>query len=494
MNNPSAQPSGLIYESDFLRIRDILTVLFKHQRVIIAIFLLFTILSLLVPMKMTPIYQAEASLMVKIGREHIYNSEVGDQSQKVAFDLQALIAPEIEILTTRDLRLRVLEVLGVGTIYPDILENEFLTNSPLETAQGRFQNNLTVTQSGKSNVINLTFEHHDPEVAARALNLLSELWKEKHLAIFSNPQASFLKEQVEVFRKKLEQSETTLQEFKQEHEISSISDQRKLLLDQRQNFDSRLKFNEDEIQGSGSKIHSLRRQLKDIPEYIPMWTEKEQKDQIVDATRQELLDLRRKEHHLLGKYEEHSRMVTDIREEIARIQAYINEQEAQIKDDQVTTIRNPVYQDLQLELLNTESELTSLKTKGGVIQRQIEEIARQIARLNRLEKQFDGLQREVDKDRENVKMYVGKLEMANVSRQMDDRQIANVSVIQAASIPIAPIKPRKLLIFALGMGLGMLSGMAWAFVSELLKTSYIRPEQAALEQGIPVLTSISYKS
>jgi tyrosine-protein kinase Etk/Wzc len=111
-----------------------------------------------------------------------------------------------------------------------------------------------------------------------------------------------------------------------------------------------------------------------------------------------------------------------------------------------------------------------------------------------LEKQFDGLQREVDKDRENVKMYVEKLEMANVSRQMDDKQNANVSVIQAASTPIAPIKPRKLLIFALGMAAGMLIGMAWAFVSELLKTSYIRPEQAALEQGIPVLASISYKS
>ena len=432
--------------------------------------------------------------MVKIGREHMYNSEVGEQTQKVAFNLSALMAPEIEILTSRDLRLKVLEVLGVGIIYPDILKNDTLTISHLEMAQGRFQRYLTVTQSGKSNVIKVTFQHENPQIAADAVNLLSQLWKEKHLAIFSNPQTSFLEEQVATFRKRFEQSETLLQEFKQEHGISSIFDQRKLLLDQRQNFDSRSKFNEDEIQGSGSKIHALRVQLKDIPEYIPMWTEKEQNDQVLESTRQELLALRRKEHQFLGKYDEDSRMVTDVREEIALLQSYIKEQEVHMKNDQVTTVRNPVYQDLQLELLTTESELTSLKTKRKVVLGQIEEINRQISRLNRLEKQFNGLQREVDKDKDNAKNYMEKLEMAKISTQMDDRQIANVSVIQAASAPIVPIKPRKSLIFYLGMMVGLLSGIAWAFVSELLKTSYIRPEQASLELGVPILACINYKS
>ncbi len=424
----------------------------------------------------------------------MYNPEVGGQSQKVGFNLQALIAPEIEILKSRDLRLKVLEVLGVGTIYPDLVKKDSLNGAPLETAQSRIKRNLTVTQSGKSNVIRVIFEHDNPQVAARMVNVLSELWKEKHLAIFSNPQASFLEEQVEIFRKKFEQSETILQKFKEEHGISSIVEQRTLLLDQRQKFDSRSKFTEDQIQGAGSKIHSLRGQLENISEYIPMWTEKEQSDQLIDSTRQELLSLRRKEHQFLGKYDENSRMVTDIREEIALTQAYLAEQEAQMKDAQVTTVRNPVSQDLQLTLLTTESELTSLKTKRGVIYGQIEEIDRKIARLNRLEKQFDGLQRAVDKDKENERNYVEKLEMANVSTQMDDQNIANVSVIQSASAPNSPIKPRKSLIFFVGMVVGLLGGMAWAFVSELLKTSYMRPEQASLEQGIPLLVSISHKA
>ncbi len=442
---------------------------------------------------MTPIYQAESSLMVKIGREHIYNAEVGDQAPKTSFDLQALIEPEIEILTSRDLSLKVLEVLGVETVYPDIMEKESVRISPVELALIHFQRNLSVYKSGKSNVIKVNFEHQSPKLAARAVNLLSDFWKEKHLAIFSNPQTSFLEEQVQTFRKKLEKSESKLEEFKREHGISSIFDQRKFLFEQRQNLDTRSKSNEDQIQGLGSKIKSLSRQLNDIPQDVPISNVNQQEYQRIAETRNKLLDLQRKHQQLLGKYHENSRMVTDVREEIALIQSSIKEQEAQLKD-QVTTRRNPVYQDLQLELLGAESELSSLKTQRKVILSQIEELDSQISRLNQFEKQFDTLQREVIKDQENVKLYVGKFEMANISEEMDNQQIANVSVIQSASVPTAPIKPRKSLTLYLGVALGLICGMAWAFVADFFKGGYTRPEQASREQGIPVLASISYKS
>ena len=494
MNKIPVQLSRMNHDGGFLSMRDVFTVIFKHQREIIAIFLFFTIISFIVPRMMTPIYQAQSSLMVKIGREHMYSGEVGDHAPKMAFDLGALIGPEIEILMSRDLSLKVLETLGVRIIYPEILMNDSSTISTLEAALSQFQRGLSVMRSGKSNVIKVTFEHHDPQVAARAINLLSEFWKEKHLEIFSNPQTSFLEEQVGIFQNTLEQSVDRLQRFKREHELSSIVDQRKLLLEQRKDLDSRSKSYEDQIQGTGSKISALKRQLNRIPQYIPISTVKENNDQMLDSMRRDLLALRRKEQQFVGKYHEDSRMIIDVREEISLIQTYIQEQETQLKDDEVSTVRNPVYQDLQLDLLNAESELTSLVSKGGVILEQLKGLDDKISRLNRLEKQFDALQREVAKDQENVKMYVGKLEMANISKEMDRRQLANVSVIQSASIPTGPIKPRKSLTLYLGMAFGLLSAMAWAFVADFFKGGYTRPEQASHEQGIPVLASIRYKS
>ncbi len=59
-------------------IRDLLTVLFKHKRkasaVFLAIFLPVAIVSLLLP----SLYKAEATLLVKVGREHMNRREVGE--------------------------------------------------------------------------------------------------------------------------------------------------------------------------------------------------------------------------------------------------------------------------------------------------------------------------------------------------------------------------------------------------------------------------------
>ena len=492
MNQAFSQPLQPEYQNTALGLREILTVLFKHRRKIILTFLFFTIMAFIGPLMMTPIYKAESSLMVKVGREHLNTQEIGDQVPRIAFDVKTLIEPEIVILTSRDLIMKVIEQISLRSMYPKIFKDESSLIDPLETAIIKFHESLSVYQSEDSNVIKVAFEHHDPEIAKTAVNLLAKFWKEKHLAIFSNPQASFLEDQVKEYRKKLDESETALQQYKRDHGISSISEQRQLLLEQQTDLDTSFNANENQLKGLKTKMKSLSQQLKGIPRTIPITSVNEQKHQMIDDTKGELLLLQRKEQDLLGKYHESSRVVSDLRKEIAIIQAFIMEQEAQLKD-QVTTGRNPVYQEVELDLLSTQAELSSLETKGKTILKQIEELKQKIGKLNQLEKEFDELEREVIKDQENVKLYVGKVEAAHIYTEMDRKQMANVSVIQAASTPVKPIKPKKFLIFLAGICLGALGGVILAFFTEYFQGVYTRPEQASLEQGIPVLASITYK-
>ena len=73
----------------------------------------------------------------------------------MAFDLQAVIEPEIEILTSRDLSRKVIDALGVKSLYPEILKGDELTMSPLEAELINFSGNLSVTRPRKSNVIHV---------------------------------------------------------------------------------------------------------------------------------------------------------------------------------------------------------------------------------------------------------------------------------------------------------------------------------------------------
>jgi hypothetical protein len=63
-------------------------------------------------------------------------------------------------------------------------------------------------------------------------------------------------------------------------------------------------------------------------------------------------------------------------------------------------------------------------------------------------------------------------------------------VIDPAKMPFKPIKPdiNKILLFAVAIGLGL--GLSLAYLTEILDSSYRKPEEIERELKIPVLMSI----
>jgi capsular polysaccharide biosynthesis protein len=76
---------------------------------------------------------------------------------------------------------------------------------------------------------------------------------------------------------------------------------------------------------------------------------------------------------------------------------------------------------------------------------------------------------------------------------MDQLKMANISVIQPASLPIHPVKPKKMLNLLMGFITGLVAGFSAAFLSEYLRGSYTRPEQLARDLELPILVSVASK-
>ena len=192
MKNNSSIPG----ETQGNTLRDFLTVLFKRKAAILTIFLSIVSLVTAATFLMTPIYQAHSSLMVKFGREFIYRPEVGDKAPAVSINQEDAINSEINILTSRDIIEWVIKTIRLETLYPDLIKKPADRLKPLEAAVLRFQKDLNVEAIKKSSVIRVSFAHPNPGLAAQAVNLAVEFFKEKHLQVHSGSELNFLETQL----------------------------------------------------------------------------------------------------------------------------------------------------------------------------------------------------------------------------------------------------------------------------------------------------------
>ena len=490
MNSENFIPSKEVNNS-YTGLRDILTVFFKYRILILTVFLGTVATTVVGTFLMTPVYEAHSSLLIKIGREHIYRPEVGTENPPIMVDREATINSEIRIASSREVIRHVLEALTVERVYPELMGFVSRASTPLQNAVPQFEKNLSVTQVKDSNVIEIAFQHEKPEIAALAVDTLVEKLKEEHLRIFSDPNAVFLEKQAQDYKAKLQESNSQLQKFKQTHGLSSHAEQRRLLLEQRKEMDVILNTVQHEAEGLRTKLIALKNQIKTIPQRIPLSSVSDG-HQLLDNAKRDLLDLRGKEQALLTKYRKSSRPVLELRQQIQLIEEFIQKQENTLSD-RITTGTNPMYQQIALEALSAESQLKSLLAKQETIKHQLAALSPKLAQLDTYERELENLQMKVTTDRQNYEQYLHKVEEARISEEMDQLRMANISVIQPASLPIHPIKPKKILNIIMGLIVGLVAGFSGALLSEYLGGSYTRPEQLARDLELPILVSVINK-
>jgi len=472
-------------------LREFLTVLFKHKSRIAAVFSLFVLIGLVLSFLLPPVYEARSTVLIKVGREYISNAEVGNTRALLSLEQQEVLNSEIQILSNRELIEKVVTLLKVEALYPKLAKKTTSKISPREASILQVEKHLTVSGVKKSNVIEVSFQHEDPQVAAKVVNLLVELFREKHLKVFSDPQSTFLEKQLQIYRTKLGMSEESMQSFKQGNQVFSLDEQRSLLLKQRTELDSTLKNTDHRIDELREKLRSLSNQkFTSSVKNKSVYTNTE-KDRILVDAKAKLLSLQLTEQDLLKRYREDSRRVEDVRNEIQTVKNFLKEQEAYISGTMETGGR--IYQEVELEIIKTEADLKSQVAKAAGLRQQLRQLDGQIRTLDLNDMKFQKLKREMTSNEKYYRTYEDRLEEARISEDMNRSKLANISVIQPAAVPVMPVRPKKLLYMLLSIFIGTFSGMGLAFLSEHLSQVLTTPDAVERRLGLPVLTTISLR-
>lgn len=469
----------------------LLTVIFKYKKMIMIISLSIIIAIVSFTLVQKPVYEAKSVILVKMLRDETSRPGMGTDITNMYLNQtqDEMVNTEIQTLTGRDLAEGVIRTLHIDKMYPQVLRVRGGEAAMWEQAVQTFGRGLRVSGVRKSNVITVSFQHNNPVIAAKAVNLLVEEFKDKHLALHSDPQSTFIGIQLEAFERKLKESEKKLQEYKNKNKVFSLDEQRSLLLKQRSEFDSACKITNDNIGELNKKIQSLKTQMKHTADNT-RYTHTE-RDNIIVSAKSKLLESQLKEQELSRKYTGNNRLVVDAKREVETVNQFLKDQEEGILSKVKTG--NPVYQNMEMDLFRSEADLNSQTAKAAALRSQLRQLDKEIASLDMSESAIQNLKRDVAINDKNYKTYADRHEDARISDAMNRQKLSNISIIQGAIPPIDPIKPKKTYNIILGIILGLVAGLTCAFLSENVSQTFSDPESAEKYLQLPVLLTVPHK-
>ena len=146
-------------------LRDILSTIFKHKLMILLAFVLITGLScasiaFYVNLIHESVYEAKSLILIKPGWEN-QNIDLSLDRRQPGINSTDLLATEIRILQSRELKEKIINSMTPEVIFPDLQQYVPMGLPPSERALYRFERGFSAKASG-GNIIEVSFDGVDP--------------------------------------------------------------------------------------------------------------------------------------------------------------------------------------------------------------------------------------------------------------------------------------------------------------------------------------------
>lgn len=478
---------------------------------IIFVTIIFAILGTFIAVKSTPIYQANAKIQVDpiqpnatASDQYIMNSMVFlfyetqyeiIKSRKIA----ETVVDKLDLVARYKEEQAALKLLGddssfMGDLSATIKSSKSIIKGlmvsddikPLEIlaptdtqlrimlAHG-VQAMLTVSGGTQSQIINIGFESDDPAKAAEIINAVADAYIEFGL----EARLSTLKDTAKWLGNQLDDLKVTLQTS--EDKLSAVRTQSGLMDSEQQarNVNTQLSSLNAELVRAQTQLSQAQEMFSQVQkldrskgEYLALGPVL-QNLTIRDLVREESNQFRQVEE-LSERYgEKHPKLIA-ARSDLTGARNNLNREV-----DKIVENIGKEYRLAQVQLNNVEKLIAKTKAELQSFQGSSFEITR--------------LEREVENNRRVYESFLGRLMEADVSGDYD---ASNVRIIDRATVPKFPIKPRVSMIIAAALMAGLFFGVVLAFLREVLGNVFRTPDQIEEQLHLPSLgiTSLVKKS
>ena len=454
----------------------------KNKWRIIVLSLAIALCAAVFALNITPIYRATATLLIE-----------ADQAKAVSFEeiygldsnRKEYYLTQFEILKSRKIAQAVVEKLDLQN-HPDFMgEPSFVRGlindtksalpflpqqnktdliateqdeKALQSLVGAFLKRLTISPVRKTQLVYISFESSDPELAALVANTVGEVYIEQNLAAkmgLTEKAAGWLTTRLSSLRIRLDDSESKLQQYREQENLVDVTDA--------SGESGVSSLVTDELAQTSRQLVTARQVRNQLLSIV----------RVIDEYGRDNLEM-------LGSITEITshRVIQDVKRSLVTVELKVSDLSQVFgpkhpkmiaAQAELVTVKKNLSDQVRRLITGVEKELTTSERNVNALEQELVRIKAQYQAVTAKEYQYRKLSREVET---NLSIYDTFFSRSKETEVTSDFNAAVARFTDRAFRPNLPIKPNKPLIvifaFIATMGLGVI----FAFVVDALNDTF----------------------
>lgn len=311
-------------------------------------------------------------------------------------------------------------------------------------ALGKFKDNLKVKRDTASRLILVNFTNPDPQLAALVANTLvqsfiDQSFQSRHDAVLKS--SEWLSKQLDDIRKKMEDSTQALTQFQQENGVADVDTNKSTFTEHM----AELSRQQTQAQAERIQLQALLKNTENPDSLTEVRT-----NSVVQSLSQKLAEQKAALSQALVVYGANHPTAKKLQSEVDTLQAQI--------DGQKKAIVNSMRASYAAAAARESLMAAEMKGTG----KDLEKVGR-----------YSALKKEVEANVELYNSLYGKIKEAGISAASKS---VDIQVIDPARVPDDPVRPRRIINFAVGLLAALFGGIGLAFICEEFDNKLRSPE------------------
>jgi len=365
------------------------------------------------------------------------------------------------------------------------------------------------------NIFNLSFIHEKPQVAMVVASRLASFFVEENIKVreaVTQETSKFLASQVEETRKKLQQQEEKLKQYKIQFG-GELPQQEQTNLNRLTRLQDQIKTNSESIARLADRKVFLQAQIGNLESNFRAAgnpASGNPKEPTEQKLRAELSIRRMKLEELNEKYTPFYPTVVQARREVELLEARIAKLRAARKGEvglaggavdpshseslpkpEETSWESGEVQNIRGQIASIDLEMVALKRENANASHTIDQIQRKMERLPQREQEMISLSRDYDNLKRSYDDLLQKRLQSQISETLEKKQKGQqFQVLEPATLPTTPFKPDRLTVLGLALMGSLLVGAGGAIVYEMFDQSLRGSKDFKSFFDLPILASL----